>query len=178
MKVLVAAASAHGSTEQIASEIAARLADDGLDVEVIALDGTTGPPPDADAAVVGSAVHDMAWLPAATRFVEVNAAVLARRPVWLFSVSSVGDTTSFFGPRVARLMRRMRNEPKTIGRLRTLIGPRAHRNFAGAVARSDWNLVGDLFLTIFGGRYGDHRDHDDITAWADGIAAQLLSRGG
>lgn len=68
----------------------------------------------------------------------------------------------------------MRNEPKGIAGLRAAIRARDHRTFAGAVERSHWSLSGHLFLTAFGGRYGDHRDWPDIDAWADGIARQLV----
>lgn len=172
MKVLVTYASAHGSTRQIAEEIARRLAQDGLDADARSIDEVATLDP-YDAVIIGSAVHNMAWLPPAASFVHRHAAILADRPVWLFSVSSVGDTTSFFGPRVARLMRRLRREPKTIAGLRSLVHPRNHHNFAGMVERSHWDLAGHLFLKSFGGSYGDHRDHTDIVAWADTIATEL-----
>jgi menaquinone-dependent protoporphyrinogen oxidase len=172
MKVVVGYASAHGSTKGVATEIADRLTRAGMQVDVRpidelhAIDGYV-------AVVLGSAIHDMAWLPQAATFVRSHRADLASRPVWLFSVSSVGDTTSFFGPRVGQLMRRMRKEPKQIAEWRLIIRPRDHRNFAGAVERSHWNLGGHLFLKTFGGNYGDHRDWRDIDAWADDIARQL-----
>jgi menaquinone-dependent protoporphyrinogen oxidase len=174
MSVLVTYASAYGSTALIARQIAQRLGQDGMHVETESVE-VVGTPEGYDAVIVGSAVHNMAWLPTATQFVEKHAASLVGHPIWLFSVSSVGDTTSFFGPRVARLMRRLRHEPKTISGLRPLVRPRDHRNFAGAVERSHWNLAGHAFLRTFGGTYGDHRDHADITAWADTIAKELLA---
>jgi len=172
MKVLVGYASAHGSTKGIAQEIGDRLTDAGFPTDVCPVDeidaiGTY------DAVVLGSAIHNMAWLPEATAFVQRHTADLAVRPIWLFSVSSVGDTSSFFGRRVARLMRRMRSEPRDIARLRRAIGPRGHRTFSGAIERAHWNLAGHLFLKAFGGSYGDHRDWPDIGAWAEAIAREL-----
>ncbi|MGZ6908746.1 MAG: flavodoxin domain-containing protein [Acidimicrobiia bacterium] len=174
MRVLVGYATVHGSTRRIAEEISNRLMSGGLETDLLAVDAISSIDK-YDALVVGSAVHNMAWLPDATTFVQSRAADLAARPVWLFSVSSVGATSSFFGPRVARLMRRMRKEPKNVAGFRRLIQPRDHRAFAGAVERSHWNLAGHLFLMAFGGRYGDHRDSPDIDAWADSIAHQLLA---
>ena len=66
----------------------------------------------ASAVVLGSAVHNRRWLPGASAFVRDHAGVLADRPVWLFSVSSVGDFGSFLAPPVARVMRRARGESK------------------------------------------------------------------
>jgi menaquinone-dependent protoporphyrinogen oxidase len=126
-----------------------------------------------DAVVLGSAIHNMAWLPRAAAFMRDNAADLGDRPVWLFSVSSVGETSSFFGPRVTGIMRRMRREPKDIAGFRQILDLRDHRTFAGAVERTHWNLAGHLFLKAFGGSYGDHRDWSDIDTWADRIAEQL-----
>jgi menaquinone-dependent protoporphyrinogen oxidase len=108
--------------------------------------------------------------------VRTKAPDLAVRPVWLFSVSSVGESSSFFGPRVARFMRRMHQEPKEIAGYRRAFRPREHRSFAGAVERTQWNLGGHLFLKAFGGSYGDHRDWSDIDAWADRIAEQLRTQ--
>lgn len=172
MNVLVAYATSFGSTRRIAEEIASRLAGHRIEAEAVPVDAITTLD-GYDAVVVGSAVHDMAWLPAAQSFVREHETDLANRLVWLFSVSSVGDSSSFFGDRVAGIMRHMRNEPKTIATIRSRVRPRGHRNFAGAVERSHWNLAGHLFLRVFGGTYGDHLDHDDVRRWADGIAAEL-----
>lgn len=172
MSVLVGYASAYGSTKGIAKEIGDRLTKAGLKADVRPIDEIEAIET-YEAVVLGSAIHNMAWLPQAAAFVRSHTADLATRPVWLFSVSSVGDTSSFLGPRVARLFRRMRKEPKEIAALRQAIGPREHRNFAGAIERTHWNLAGHLFLKAFGGSYGDHRDWQDIDAWADGIARQL-----
>jgi hypothetical protein len=59
--------------------------------------------------------------------------------------------------------------------LRAAIQPREHRNFAGAIARSDWGAAGNAFLRIMGGRYGDHRNWPAIDDWATNIAAQLAA---
>jgi menaquinone-dependent protoporphyrinogen oxidase len=171
-RALVAYASAHGSTRLIAEEIGRRLAARGMEVDVaevshvVAVDSY-------DAFVVGSAVHDRAWLPVASSFVRANVVVLSSRPLWLFSVSSVGDTSSFFPAPVAALMRRVQREPRPLAQFRALVEPRGHHSFAGAVERSHWNIAGHLFLMALGGRYADRRDHADIAAWADCIAAEL-----
>jgi menaquinone-dependent protoporphyrinogen oxidase len=172
MKVLVGYASAYGSTKGIAKQIGDRLIHAGLQVDVRPID-ELGAIDTYDAVVLGSAIHNMTWLPDAVAFVRGHTADLAVRPVWIFSVSSVGQTSSFFGTKVARSMRRMRKETKEIAAYRQAIRPRDHRSFAGAVERNHWGLGGHLFLKTFGGNYGDHRDWHDIDAWADGIAQQL-----
>lgn len=172
MRVLVSYATAFGSTTGIAERIGEGLAAAGCEVDVRpvedleAIDGY-------DAVVLGSAVHDTAWLPQARAFVKRHRAQLRRRPVWLFSVSSVGDTTSFVSPRVAKALRQLAAEPRDVARFRHAIGARDHRNFAGAVQREQWGVKGLLFLKATGGRYGDHRDWSDIEGWAAGIARTL-----
>lgn len=174
MHLLVAYASVHGSTREIASAIAGRLRSAGHVVDlqpVDEIDALVG----VDGVVLGSAIHNRAWLPPAVTFVEAHVAELSERPVWLFSVSSVGDTTSVFGQRIAHVMRRTHSEPSQVRVWRGRLPVRGHRNFAGVIERSHWGLAGNVFLRAFGGTYGDHRDWQDIDRWADQIAAELVS---
>lgn len=172
MRVLVGHASAHGSTAGIATAIAERLRGSGLTVElrpIEEVDDVTG----FDAVVLGSAIHSGAWLPPAAAFVERHGDELSGRPWWLFSVSSVGDTSSVFGRRVTDRMRRMRREPDEVARWRARWDVRGHRNFAGVVERSHWGRLGTLFVVVLRGTFGDHRDWDDVDRWADLIADDL-----
>ena len=174
MAILIGYASAHGSTRGIAERIAARLGRQGFETVTRAMDQVD----DAasyDAFVLGSAVHNQAWLPAASAFVQRNTEALAARPVWLFSVSSVGDHGSFFSHLVARLFRKVRSESKEVAGYRKALHARDHHGFAGAIERSHWSLPGHLFLKALGGHYGDHRDWDEIDEWADDIARELRS---
>jgi len=170
--VLVAYASAHGSTKGIAKMIGDRLSRAGLHADVSPIDEVEALER-YDAVVVGSAIHNQAWLAPAAAFVRNRATILSKQPVWLFSVSSIGETSSFFGPKVANFIRRMRKESREMAGLRLAIRPRDHRNFAGAVQPADWGRFGALFLTVLGGTHGDHRDWEDIGAWADGIAQSV-----
>jgi menaquinone-dependent protoporphyrinogen oxidase len=173
MVVLVGYASAHGSAQGVAKRIGDRLHQHGVAVEVQPMNNVQ----DLgryDAAVLGSAVHGGRWLPTAAQFMERNAAVLHERPVWLFSVSTLGDEESMFRPRVAKWLRALRKETPEIASFRAAVGPREHRNFAGAIAPSHWPVSGRAFFRAMGGRYGDHRNWAAIEAWADRIAVQVL----
>lgn len=170
MTVLVAYATAHGSTKQVAEAIAGRLRTAGLDVTIRAA-GDVVEVASYDAVVLGSAVHNRRWLTPASAL----AAELREHPerrLWAFSVCTVGETTSFLGPRLSRLARSRRTPPDDVA---TSGAP--HRFFAGAIEKSHWNLVGRLFFAVTGGRYGDHRDWADIDRWADTIAADLTREG-
>jgi menaquinone-dependent protoporphyrinogen oxidase len=173
MVLLVAYATGHGSTRGVADRIAERLRQRGMAVDVRQMTDEA----DVvryDAVVLGSAIHGGKWLPKGKQFVDRNAAVLRERPVWLFSVSTLGDEDSMFPPRVAKRLRRLRKESEEIGELRRAVRPREHRNFAGAIARSHWPVSGRAFFRALGGRYGDYRNWAAIDDWADRIAVQVL----
>jgi menaquinone-dependent protoporphyrinogen oxidase len=176
MRMLVAHASAHGSTQGIAERIARRLRAEGLDTDCRPAD-EVAVLAHYDAVVLGSAVHTMRWLPEARRFALDHAAELRTLPTWLFSVSSVGDQESMLAPGAARVLRSLRGETREIQALRAALRPREHRNFAGAIARGDWSTAGSVFLRLMGGRYGDHRNWPAIDAWAGDIAHQLRAAG-
>jgi menaquinone-dependent protoporphyrinogen oxidase len=172
MRVLVAYATDHGSTRGVADRIAGRLQQRGVDAEARAVAGVLQVSR-YEAIVLGSAIHGGRWLPSARQFADRNAASLRGRPVWLFSVSTLGDQESMFPGRVANRLRAWRKETPEAAELRRLLRPREHRNFAGAISRSHWSAIGRAFFRATGGRYGDHRNWPVIDAWADLIAAQL-----
>ena len=90
MRVLVGFASRFGSTRDIANRIADAVRRDGCEVDVRPVDGISGVDR-YDAVVFGSGVYDGSWTVEATELMRRHAAVLARKPVWLFSVGSFGD---------------------------------------------------------------------------------------
>ena len=166
MRILVAHASAHGSTAEIAERIAARLRARGNEVAVAAVE--SGPPvEDFDAVVLGSAIHDRAWLPSATAFVTENARALAARPTWLFSVGMVDAL-----PRPLRKWAATEGS-QVIAPFLASIRPRGAELFSGVVREEDLPRVGRALLRLVGGRFGDFRDWASIDAWAYAIVDQL-----
>ena len=81
MSILVAYASRHGATGQIAERIAENLREAGKDAEArpvqeaADLDGYEG-------FVLGSATYMGHWMEVAVAFVKENRDLLAQRPVW------------------------------------------------------------------------------------------------
>jgi menaquinone-dependent protoporphyrinogen oxidase len=172
MTVLVAYATCHGSTREVAERVGTQIALSGLDAEVRPVrdvqDVTV-----YEAAVLGSAIHGGKWLPEGSQFVRRFGPALRHRPVWLFSVSTVGDEESMFRPTVARRMRAMRKESQELMESRRILEPIEHRNFAGVITPSNWPVTGRLFFRAVGGRYGDHRNWAAIDGWAEQIASSL-----
>ena len=99
MKILVAVASRHGSTADIARRLAARLDDLGHTTTVVDLlrdHGHGGDPvvERHDAVVVGSAIYESHWLRSARTFVLRNATQLQHMPVFLFSSGPIGTAST------------------------------------------------------------------------------------
>jgi menaquinone-dependent protoporphyrinogen oxidase len=164
MTVLVAYASAHGSTKGVAEAIARQLSEAGVSVDLHAADDVADLRA-YDAVVLGSAIHNGQWLtPASKLLIDIGRD--PTRPLWLFSVCTIGDTTSFLPPRVSRLARRARKLPPGIAE-----SAATHRFFAGVIEKSHWNALGRLFFLVTGGRYGDQRDWADIDHWTNEIIA-------
>ncbi|WP_409332754.1 flavodoxin domain-containing protein [Trujillonella humicola] len=163
-RVLVAYATAAGSTREVAERIGARLRGAEVDVRPAGPDVDPGR---YDAFVVGSAVHDMAWLDAARDLLGRLAPEAGTRPVWLFSVGGLdprGRVRAWMGRQeLARIARGLPRHPP----------PRDHRLFGGVVGMRGVPLWGRLFYRATGERPGDHRDWPAVEAWADGIAAAL-----
>jgi menaquinone-dependent protoporphyrinogen oxidase len=161
-RVLVGYATANGSTAEIAERIAARLRRPGCAVDCRPV-GPAITPASYDAIVLGSAVHDMAWLAPALDFLR---RVDATWPTWFFSVGGVAPR----GPVTRRLT------DLEITRVEQGFPPAFrggdHRLFAGVVRTAGLPLWGRVFWRLIGGRDGDHRDWAAIDRWAAGIAAE------
>ena len=174
MTVLVAYASRHGATRGIAERIAARLTHDGVPAEALDVSQVRDPSV-YDAIVVGSAAYMFRWLKAASRFVERNRAILAARPVWIFSSGPLGTDRIDAKGRDALVA----SEPKDIAELRTWLHPRGERVFFGALDLSAPPVgLAERFTRLMPAArnalpVGDFRDWPAIDGWADEIAAQL-----
>jgi menaquinone-dependent protoporphyrinogen oxidase len=166
MNVLVIYATRLGSTRGIAERIAARLKADGLAATAAPVRSVTDLRA-YDAFVVGSAVYAGHWLIPAGRFIEDNQAVLASRPVWLFSSGPVGSTATSKPP----------VSPLGIEALGNTVSARGHRIFAGAFDRNtlDEAALGKVerFIAKRFVPEGDFRAWPEIDAWADEIARDL-----
>jgi len=165
VRVLVSAASMHGSTSDIAQVIAQVLVEQGLavtvrePVDVQSID-------DYDAVIIGSAVYMSHWLDPAKDLVNRCLEPLRARPVWLFSSGPVGNP-------VSKLALAMAKDPVEIAGLRIATHARDHRMFAGKLDRRILSHAQRASLLIFHGLEGDFRDWAEIREWASGIAEQL-----
>lgn len=166
-RVLVAFASKHGSTAEIAQAIGEALTDMGFAVdvrparEVRALD-------EYSAVIVGSAVQMGRWQSDALEFLKRFERDLAARPTWLFSSGPTGGAVEADAA-VARAAASPDAvpPPKDIARRAARIGARGHATFPGKVGPE----VGGIFEKWV--PKGDWRDFDAIKAWAHRIGTEL-----
>jgi menaquinone-dependent protoporphyrinogen oxidase len=166
MNVLVTYGSRLGSTEDIASRLAARLRANGITAAALEV-GHVSDPSAYDAVIIGSAVYAGHWLPEATEFVRRHATALSARPCWLFSSGPVGDRASRARP----------IESAELRVIRELVCPRDHRTFSGALDRQSVDGApfgrAERFIAKHFVPEGDWRDWPVIDAWADEISREL-----
>jgi menaquinone-dependent protoporphyrinogen oxidase len=168
MTVLIAAASKHGATDEIAARIGARLVERDIDVEVKSL-GQVADVSGYDAFVIGSGIYLGNWLKEARRFVDTHAAELARRPSWLFASGSiVGDPPIADDPNALRA--------GLADRLLEITRAREHKLFAGKLDTGTLGLLEKAAVRGAHASEGDHRDWHAIDAWAAAIAHELEQR--
>jgi menaquinone-dependent protoporphyrinogen oxidase len=163
MRVLMAIASKHGSTEGIAQTIAAELHGAGINVEIYDAESAPGIG-GYDAAVIGSAIYMGRWMAEAREFVELHHRDLQGIPVWLFSSGPIGDAQPAIG------------ESADIPNMEKLTNARSHRTFAGKLDRATLGMGERLVSKVVRAPEGDFRDWDEIQAWAREIAGALETR--
>lgn len=162
--ILIAVASRHGATDEIAHEVADELRRQVPAAVVEVRDAADpGDLTSADALIVGSAIYLGRWLPAARKLVEERREQLATVPVWLFSSGPVGDP-----PRPA-------DDLVEVIELAAAIGARGHRVFSGRLDRDGLTWTERLTVRVVHAEPGDFRDHDAIRSWATEVAVGLAA---
>ncbi|MFH5823788.1 flavodoxin domain-containing protein [Georgenia sp. AZ-5] len=172
MRTLIAYASRHGATAEIAERIAGALRGAGHAVDVAPVSDVA----DLgryDAAVIGSSVYMGHWHRGATAFVLKNAETLGEKPVWLFSSGPLGaEARDKDGADLKES-----SAPTELPELVDAVRPRGHRVFFGALRPGRLNLAERAVRKLPAGRdlmpEGDVRDWADIDHWAREIAGAL-----
>jgi len=162
MRILVCAASRHGSTGAIAARLAevlrAGLPGDA-DIEVRPA-GQVEDVTSYDAVVLGSAVYMGRWLEDAR---QAAARLVTHRPrlVWLFSSGPIGDPP------------KPDEEPYEVNDLVEATNACGHRLFAGRLDRHRLGLDEKALVLALRVPDGDFRDWEAIDAWGRQITAEL-----
>jgi menaquinone-dependent protoporphyrinogen oxidase len=161
MKVLVAVASKHGSTIEIAEAIAGEMGAMGIDAKARELETVTDLD-GFDAVVLGSAIYMGRWLPEARRFADEHSFALRQVPVWLFSSGPIGDPPKPNGV------------VPDVESVATGLRAREARTFAGRLDPAELGFGERLVAKAVRAQAGDYRAWDEIRAWARSIGAALV----
>jgi menaquinone-dependent protoporphyrinogen oxidase len=170
MKVLVAVASKHGSTREIADAIVEELRSSHIEAdlrdaeEVTTIRGY-------HAEILGSAIYLGKRLPEARTFPEHHRVALSKLPVWMFSSGPLGAEDP-----------QPHSDPKELTSPLRHVTPRGHRVFLGKLDGTQLGFGERIAVKMvraatgdYRAPYGDFRNWDDIRGWAREIAAELQS---
>jgi menaquinone-dependent protoporphyrinogen oxidase len=163
-KVLIAVASRHGATIELARAIRQVLVAAGAQVELWSLTPETAALPVAgfDAICLGSAVYGDHWLPAAVTLARRVGELDPKPQVWAFSSGAVGVHAWSGGP----------SDPDS---LVALCGAVEHKAFSGALLEDELATSELAELARAQIPLGDYRNWAAVRAWAQTIALNLSS---
>jgi menaquinone-dependent protoporphyrinogen oxidase len=173
MDTLITYASEHGSTKEIAERINFVISakTSPHETECIPIEQI------ADLSkysyiVVGSAIHNMSWLPIASSFLHNNAPALSKVPVWAFSVGSPAGIPKFLKWLDAE-SKEQKNLADTVNKD---VKTQGHVLFSGKFLREHAPpLLGWIWSSV-GGQFGDFRDWNQIEAWANKVGDEIAQK--
>ena len=157
-RVLVAYASKHGSTAEIAAAVADEIRRHGVEADCRPagdVDDVAG----YDGVVVGSAVYMGRWQGAARHLLHRYRGELAERPLWIFSSGPVGEDAD-----------QSWSEPGAVVKQAEKLGVRDHVVFGGSLPDEPEGFVQKAMVRDMPEELRDLRDFDQIRGWAAGIA--------
>ena len=164
-KVLVAYASKHGATAEIAEKMGQVLREADLAADVLPADRVTDLSP-YTAVVLGSAMYIGRWRKEASNFLKDNEQALAERPLWIFSSGPTGegDPVELSDGWIF---------PKGLQDIADRIKPREITIFHGNVDMDKLGFLEKRMIKGVKAPVGDFRDWEAIASWTQGIAEAL-----
>lgn len=168
--VLVAFASRHGSTREIAEVLAATLGELGAEVSVLTaaeVDDVTS----FDAVILSSAVYHGRWIDDARHFLSHHRHQLEGRPTWLFSSGPTGGSPEADAA-LATSCGLDTPVPGALARTASRLEVRGHATFGGRIGPEATGMLESWMPR------GDWRDLDQVRQWGRLIGAELQSAGG
>lgn len=161
--VLVTYATMAGSTAGVAQQIGDTLIDNNFIVDILEVDQVTDLSK-YETVILGSGIRGGTFFTKANAFIEKNKAVLEKKNfhVFLVCLTMREDTIA--------------NRSTADGYLdpiRTQVKPRSEGLFAGAYDSSKVNFMEKMIMRAIHAPEGDFRKWDEISAWAERIAASM-----
>jgi menaquinone-dependent protoporphyrinogen oxidase len=174
MLVLVTYYSVRGSTKEIAERIGSILSTkiaSPSTVEVFSMDQVTDPSK-YNFVIIGSAVHNFAWVEQASSWLATNGPALSNSTVWAFSVG----TPFAVGKIAQRVLESKEEEGKLIAAISEHVKLEGHALFNGRFLKSHATTKFNFWWRVFGGKFGDFRDWEKIDRWAGEIGDTIVQR--
>jgi menaquinone-dependent protoporphyrinogen oxidase len=170
MNTLIAYASAHGSTAEVAQFIGRILEDKGIQVTVASVETVQDVSP-YDVVVLGTAIHASTWLPQMTAFVSNFQTHLGKKPIY-FWVNCIRVLEQYGHDHVM--------DNYMVHGLLNLLNVRDIAIFAGKLdlTEVDWNERWTLAARYDGSTWpsnfdGDFRNWTKIREWAAKVASEI-----
>jgi menaquinone-dependent protoporphyrinogen oxidase len=168
-QVLVAYATKHGGTAEIAERIGEVLRQAGLRTDVLPAD-RVGDLASYRAVILGSGVYIGRWRKEAARFLKANEQLLTEQMVWLFSSGPSGEGDPVELTEGWRF-------PGALQPIADRIQPRDIAIFHGVLDEKRLGFIEKWMIKNIKAPLGDFRDWDAIEAWATAIADALKEAG-
>jgi menaquinone-dependent protoporphyrinogen oxidase len=169
-QVLVAYATKHGATAEIAEKIGEVLNQAGVAAEVLPV-AEVKDLESYGAVVLGSAVYIFRWRKEAVKFVKAKERQLSQLPVWIFSSGPTGEGDPVELANGWRF-------PKSLHPQIDRIQPREIVVFHGAIDLAKMKGLEKWMIKKVGPATEDSRDWESVASWARGIAAAVSSEPG
>jgi menaquinone-dependent protoporphyrinogen oxidase len=163
--ILVAYASKHGGTAEIARKIGETLTQKGFQTALADAKTVQDVSP-YHAIILGSAVYFGSWRKEAVKLLKTNQKILAEKPTWVFSSGPAGEGDP------VELLDGWRF-PSGLQEILDRIEPRDITVFHGVVNPDKLNYFEKWILKNVKSPVGDFRDWEKITAWASKIVSTL-----
>ena len=174
MLCLITYYSVHGSTKEIAERISSVLSTkitSPSTVEVLPMEQVTDPSK-YNFAIIGSSVHNFAWVEYASSWLSTNGAALSNSTVWAFSVG----TPFAVGKIAQRVFESKEEEQKLAAAISKNVKLEGHVLFNGRFLKSHATTKFNFWWRVFGGEFGDFRDWEKIDKWAGEIGDTIVQR--
>ena len=156
--LLIAYATRHGSTQEVAEAIAAELRGVGYDLDLRSLDEIQDLSA-YEAVVLGAPLYTGRWHPDARRFLKRHRGELAAVPVAIFALGPIKDTEHDRAGSRAQLDRALAKTPD--------VRPAVVEIFGGAIDPKKLHFPFDHMPPV------DIRDWRAIRAWAEALPSNL-----
>ncbi len=158
---LVAYASKHGATAEVAKKIGEILSNSGLQADVLDVRDKVDLSIYKNV-ILGSAVYIGQWQKKAAKFLKDNEKALADKKVWLFSTGPTGEGDPI------ELMKGWKF-PEGLQDIADRINPIDVKVFHGVLDETRLNTLEKMTVKMVKAQFGDFRDWEAIEEWANEI---------